>query len=173
MSRPVEDICKDCFAFANRHRYLVNHTMGHDDDDGDGNGNGDGNGDGNGNGEGERSNDGCSNDANKDDGSNKVSDVGVCPVRNIDLNHPEAASTKAEEERELMLLQAAAHIKKARAQRALYQAKMADTIADATARKEHLVRRYTSFVDYRQNMELPVYNKKQPGCMYYFSPMSV
>ncbi len=43
-----------------------------------------------------------------------------------------------------MLLQAAGHkTKMARAQRAFYQAKVADVVADATARKEHLVRRYT------------------------------
>ncbi len=40
VSRPVEDICMDYYAFANHHRYLANHTMGCDDDDGDGNGNG-------------------------------------------------------------------------------------------------------------------------------------
>ncbi len=50
---------------------------------------------------------------------------------------------------------------------------MADAVADATAGKEHLVRRYTFVVDYGQNMELPVYNKEQPGCTYYFSPMSI
>jgi hypothetical protein len=83
------------------------------------------------------------------------------------------ASTKADKERELMLLQAATHIKMARAQRALYQAKVADAVADATARKEYLVRRYTFVVDYGQNMELLVYNKEQPGCTYYFSPMSI
>jgi hypothetical protein len=60
-----------------------------------------------------------------------------------------------------------------RAQRALNQAKVADAVADATAEKEHSVRRYTFVVDYGQNMELPVYNKEQPGCMYYFSPMSI
>jgi hypothetical protein len=48
-------------------------------------------------------------DSNKDDGSNNISDVGVRPMRNVGLNHPEAASTKAAKERELML-QAAAHI---------------------------------------------------------------
>jgi hypothetical protein len=72
-----------------------------------------------------------------------------------------------------MLLQAAAHIKMTRAQRALDQVKVADAVADATAGKEHLVRRYTFVVEYRQNMELPMYNKEQPGCTYYFSPMSV
>jgi hypothetical protein len=29
------------------------------------------------------------------------------------------------------------------------------------------------FVNYGQNMELPAYNKEQPGCTCYFSPMSV
>jgi hypothetical protein len=165
----VEDIYKDCYAFANRHRYLANHTMGCNNDDGDGEGN-DNNG---GNGEDERSNDGRSNDGSNNDGSNNFSDVGVCPIRNTDLNGSDAASTKADKERELMLLQAAAHIKMARAQRVLYQAKVANAVADATARKEHSVRRYTFVVDYGQNMELPMYNKEQPGCTYYFSPMSV
>jgi hypothetical protein len=66
VSRPVENICKDCYAFANSHRYLANHTMVHDDDDGDGNGNG------NSKGEGKSSNDGCSNDGNNDDGGKKL-----------------------------------------------------------------------------------------------------
>jgi hypothetical protein len=161
----VEDICKDCYAFANRHRYLANHTMGRNNDDG--------NGDGNDNGNRECSSDRRSNEGDNDDGSNNFFDVGVRPMGNADLNYPEAASTKADKERELMLLQAAAHIEMARAQRALYQAKMADAVADATAGKEHSVRRYTFVVDYGQNMELPVYNKEQPGCTYYFSPMSV
>jgi hypothetical protein len=34
------------------------------------------------------------------------SDVRVQPIRNVDLNRPDAASTKADKERELMLLQA-------------------------------------------------------------------
>ncbi len=175
VSRPVEDICKDCYTFANRHRYLTNHTMGCDDDDGNGNvdGNGNGNGNGNNNGDGKCSSDGCSNDGETNNGSKDVSDDGVRPLMNVDLNRPEVVSTKADKERELMLLQAAAHIKMARAQRALYQAKVADAVADAAAGKEHSVRRYTFVVDYGQNMELPVYNNEQPGCTYYFSPMSV
>jgi hypothetical protein len=133
VSQPVEDICKDCYAFANRHRYLANHTMGCDDDDGDGNCND--------NGDGEHSSDGRSNEGSNDDGSNDISDVGVRPMGNADLNHLEAASTKADKEREMMLLQAVVHIKMARAQKALYQAKVADAVADATAEKEHLVLR--------------------------------
>jgi hypothetical protein len=154
-------------------RYLSNHTFGCDNDDGNsningnGNSNGDSNSNGNGNSKGKRCNDGCSNDGNIDDGSNGIFDVGVHPIRNVDHTRSEVASTKTNKERELMLLQAAAHIKMARAQRALYQAKVADAVADATARKEHLVRRYG------QNMELPVYNKEQPCCTYFLSLMSI
>ncbi len=39
--------------------------------------------------------------------------------------------------------------------------------------KGHSERTYTFVVDYGQNMELPVFNKEQPGCTYYFSPMKV
>jgi hypothetical protein len=85
---------------------------------------------------------------------------------NVDLNSAEAVSNGADEERELMLLQAAEHAKMARAQRALYQAKVADAVADATEGKDHAERRYTFFVNYGQNMELPVYNKEQPDITY-------
>jgi hypothetical protein len=115
VSQPVDNICKDCYAFANHHRYLKNHTMGCDDDDGNGdrdgngggsgngdsncdsdsdgdgddNGNGnhdgDGKGDGNSNSKGKCSTDRCSNDGNNNDDNNNLSDVGVCPMRNIDL----------------------------------------------------------------------------------------
>jgi hypothetical protein len=62
----------------------------------------------------------------------------------------------------------------ARAQRALYQAKLELAVQDATAKMDQNSRRvYTFVVDYGQNMELPVYNKEQPGCTYYFSPLSV
>ncbi len=32
---------------------------------------------------------------------------------------------------------------------------------------------YTFVVDFGQNMELPSYRKEQPGCTYYYSPLSV
>ncbi len=76
VSQPVEDICKDCYAFATRHRYLANCTMGFNNDDGEGNGNGDGNSNGDndnnascGNGKGKFSNDRRSNDGSNNDGS--------------------------------------------------------------------------------------------------------
>ena len=71
-----------------------------------------------------------------------------------------------------MLMQAA---EIARTQRAFYQAKVADAVADAdaTAGRDHAERWYTFVVNYGQNMELPVYNNEQPGIMYYYSPMSI
>jgi hypothetical protein len=87
-------------------------------------------------------------------------------MMHVDLNPPESSSTKKEEERELMLLEAAAHIKMASVQRALYQAKVALANEDAKVNKNHSARVCTFVVDYRQNMELPVYNKEQPRSTY-------
>ncbi len=113
VSRPVEDICKDCYAFANHTGILqitqwdatmmmamatstatvmatamatamANVAM---------------------------TDAASSNDGKNDDGSNGVSNVGVRPITNIDLNRPEAVSMKVDKEREQLLLQAAAHIK--------------------------------------------------------------
>jgi len=151
VSRPSEDICKDCYVFANRHRHLAHHsstTRRHDGDDV------------------VRSD--CSSGSSDDD-DDDVPNLGV----GVDLNVAEAASNGTDEERELMLLEAAEHVKMARAQRALYKAKVADAVEDATAGKDHDERRYTFVVDYGQNMELPVYNKEQPGVTYYYSPLSI
>jgi hypothetical protein len=73
-----------------------------------------------------------------------------------------------------MLMQAAKHVEMARAQRAYYQAKVANAVADATAGRDHAERRYTFVVDFGQNMELPVYyNNEQPGITYYYSRLSI
>jgi hypothetical protein len=37
VSKPIEDICAYCYAFANCHKYLANHAMGHGDDGSDDN----------------------------------------------------------------------------------------------------------------------------------------
>jgi hypothetical protein len=127
VSRPAEDICKDCYVFANRHRHLAHHSVrqrvGEDVSDSD--------------------NDRSSNDND--------AEVAKCRTT-VDLSSADAASNEAQEERELMLMQAAKHVEMARAQRALYQAKVADAVADATAGKDHAERRYTFVVDYGQNM---------------------
>ena len=72
-----------------------------------------------------------------------------------------------------MLLKAAVHIKMARAQRALYQAKVQLAVDSAIAGKNHSEMVYTFVVDYGQNMELPTYRREQPGVTYYYSPLSV
>ncbi len=72
-----------------------------------------------------------------------------------------------------MLLQAAEHVKMARIQRLLYQQKVAEAVEDAKVGRAHRERRYTFVVDYGQNMELPIFNKEQPGVTYYYSPLSI
>ncbi len=84
----------------------------------------------------------------------------------VNLNTLEASWRKSDEERELMLFEAAIHIKMTRARRALYQVKVVQAVQDATAKKDHLEKVYTFVVDYGQNMELPSYNSEQPGCRY-------
>ena len=71
-----------------------------------------------------------------------IANIAIRGITRVDLNPPKSASTNKEEERELMLLEAVAHIKMTRAQRALYQAKVALAVQDATANKDHLVRVY-------------------------------
>ena len=46
-------------------------------------------------------------------------------------------------------------------------------VQDAAANKDHSESVYTFVVDYGENMELPSYNAEQPGCTYYYSPLSV
>ena len=169
-SKPAEDICQYCYAFANRHKYLANRSLrqGGDGDDGDDTNDGDlPTDDGN-------EEEGAEEEATND-GEEATNDGERCatPIRGVNLNTPEASCTEVEEERELMLLEAAEHIKMARAQRALYQAKVELAVRDATEKKKHCDRVYTFVVDYGQNMELPSYQKEQPGCTYYYSPLSV
>jgi len=66
----------------------------------------------------------------RDEDDDDVAHLGVGRTMNVDLNSAKAASNGADEERELMLLEAAEHVKMARAQRALYKAKVADAVAD-------------------------------------------
>ena len=158
VSNPSEDICPYCYQFANRHRYLSNGAVGRDDDDDE---------------------DGLSidDDVNNGDLSDGGDDTNTGPPSpshgdNVVVN-PESAPRQDDEERELMLLEAAQHIKMARTQRALYQAKVELAVAAACAEKDHSEMEYTFVVDYAQNMELPSYNCEQPGVTYYYSPLSI
>ena len=127
VSRPVEDICKECFVFTNHHRHLANHTMRQDMGD-----------------------DGSNSDNSTDDGdvdSNFDDDDGE-PTVEANIDQPDAAGNLNEEMRELMLLQAAEHVKMARIQRKLYQQKVAEAVKDAKVGRAHSERRYTFVVDY-------------------------
>jgi hypothetical protein len=143
-------LCVYCYAFANRHKYLVNRAMGRGNDD-------------------DGSDDNEEDDDNGEEEGTADSSLGV----DVNLNALEASWRKSDDERELMLLEAAIHIKMARAQRALCRAKVAQAVQDATAEKDHSEKVYTFVVDYGQNMELPIYNSEQPGTTYYFSPLTV
>jgi hypothetical protein len=125
VSTPVKDICAYCYAFANRHKYLANHAIGRGDD-----GNDDDEGDDN------VENQQSVDATDADDGKEGTADssLGV----DVDLNTPEASWRKSDKERELMLLEAAWHIKMARSQRVLYRAKVAREMQDATVKKDHL-----------------------------------
>jgi hypothetical protein len=134
VSWPIKDICPYCYACANRNRHLVQRGGGCGND-GDNKGKGNSNGLGQGKGK--------MYIGNADGNGNKeVANIAIRRITRVDLNPPKLASTNEEEERELMLLEAAAHIKMARAQRALYQAKVALAVEDATVNKDHLVRVY-------------------------------
>ena len=78
----------------------------------------------------------------------------------LNLDHPEAAATPAEEARELLLIESAKHIRMAKAQRALM-------------RLWSIMSKHTFIIDYSQNMEILVFNDKQQGPTYYFSPVVV
>ncbi len=108
VSKPVEDICAHCYAFANRHKYLANHAILRHGNDG--------------------SNDNEGNDNVKNQQSVNATNAGGGKEGTADLSLDvdvrlstlEASWRKSDEERELMLLEAAILIKMARAQRALY-----------------------------------------------------
>jgi hypothetical protein len=96
VSPPAEDIYKNCYVFANRHRHLVNHnTRRHNRDD---------------------ISDSDDKDDDGDDNDADIANLEVGVGRNVDLNQPEAASNEVDEEMELMLIQAAEHLKMARSQ---------------------------------------------------------
>ena len=85
----------------------------------------------------------------------------------VDMESAAAAATTAEEEWEQLLIAIREHVHMYWAQLVLYQEKEEEAIVDAKEDKPLPDHRYTFLVDYRQNMELPVYTSQQPGAMYY------
>ncbi len=114
VSRPIKDICNLCYTFAHCQKFFSNHMRrcgGYADTDYD------------------------NDDEDNNDEDQNVVDELALPTRGININCPECASDKVAEEKEQMMLEAAEHIKMARAQRQLYQEKVEQ--ASQTVEKVH------------------------------------
>jgi hypothetical protein len=87
VSKPAEDICQYCYAFAHRHKYLANRSLreGGDSDDGDDNG----------------GDDLATGDGNEEEGAEEETTIDgercATPIRGVNLNTPEASCTVVEE----------------------------------------------------------------------------
>ena len=91
---------------------------------------------------------------------------------NTHLDKLDSASSKVEEAKELLILECSKHIDMARAQRFLYQSLEAAAVSDAKNGVEYSKRRTTLTVDFGQNIQVPCYNSEQPGCTYYYTPIT-
>ncbi len=168
VSRPAEDICEMCYRFANRHRHLAVHNshtllltnstddgnlfqLMHQDLD--------------------------INESNEEEDDNNIDESGMHAPTISNTNKDDidqgAATNSMDEERELMLLRAVVHVKAARAQQSLYQECIKRAVSDTKQNVNHNSKTYTLVVNYCQNMEVPVFNKEQPGCSYCYSPLGV
>ena len=108
-----------------------------------------------------------------DDEEPVLPEIGDMSTEDPETSVHAEAFNPADESREKMLLRAAKHVKMARVQRIMYQFYVAKAINHARTNIQHSQRTYTFVVDYGQNMELPLYNSEQPGCSYYYSPLSI
>jgi hypothetical protein len=81
--------------------------------------------------------------------------------------------SKVEEAKELLIIECSKHIDMARTQRFLYQSLEAAAVSDAKNGVEYSKRRSTLTVDFGQNIQVPCYNSEQPGCTYYYTPVTV
>ena len=95
------------------------------------------------------------------------------PIVDVWMVLLELAATPEEEEQDQLLLLIGEYILMYWAQRALYQERVGVGIADATAGVLFEDRHHTFVVNYRQNLELPVFNNQQLGATYYYTPLTV
>ena len=61
----------------------------------------------------------------------------------------------------------------ARAQRVVYQTLEKNARDDVRNRVPHSQRHITVSADFGQSMACPCYNCKQPGCTYYYTPLTI
>jgi hypothetical protein len=95
---------------------------------------------------------------------NYVNELTVIPA--------EAAATTEQEKIEQLLLEAAEHVKMARAQRSLLNAKVEKAREDSQNQVSHATRTRTLVVDYGQNMAMLWFGASQPGEVYYYTPLN-
>lgn len=176
VSRPAEDICEYCYRFANKHKYLSSVTStnnlglaGNEHDAG-----------------------GCD-ILEGDDVLLDAADINGMDAEKEEILPPTIlfpgdgivderspltidtgrAATEMAERQEQWLLEAAVHVRAAREQRKLYQHVVHKAQLDTESKTIHSERTYSLVVDYGQNMELPVFKTEQPGCAYYYSPLTI
>jgi hypothetical protein len=174
VSKPSEDICNLCVAFANRHKYRLPDESAenssadaelftqpppllteYDSDDSE---------------DEEEDTSGEPKEKSTVAGEEAVEES---PVDRL-LNDKDAvADDPAVERREQMIGRAYKHVEMARAQRLLYTNLINKARRDAIDSIQHSKRSYTFVVDYGQNMEVPVLNNAQFGASYYMSPLSI
>jgi hypothetical protein len=121
MQRATEDICGDCFIFANRSKHLA-----------------------------ER-----------------------CKTLSEQDQEDDSAIREAMLESEALIEKAAEHVKAAKLQRELFNAKKKAARQDLEENKPHPERVHTFVCNYSQNLCLPSFAAEQPGETYYYSPMNV
>jgi hypothetical protein len=85
----------------------------------------------------------------------------------------EAAATTEQEKTEQLLLEAAEHVKMARAQRSLLNAKVEKVREDSQNQVPHATRTRMLVVDCGQNMAMPWFGESQPDKVYYYMPLNV
>ena len=177
VSKPSEDICNLCVAFANRHKYKsakdseANSSadnrlftsdpppLDNDDDD--------------------ESDD---EEEDADDGGEPKEKPSLeqatttqekSPVQQL-LDDIDAVADDPElEKREQMIGRAYMHVEMARVQRVKYVNCVNKARRDTVDKVKHSKRTYTFVVDYGQNMECPCLNQWQPGATYYMSPLTI
>ena len=171
VSRAVKDTCVLCYQLAHRHNFMIDHTCNStadtclfvdelDDDE-------------------EEPGEDCEEEEEEiDNRDNTVEKEPEVEPREIDVSesHDDDLNDYVDSatlDRERMLARANLHVKMADAQRMLYVLLVHKARVDSRLKKPHSQRCYTFVVDYGQNMELPIFNKEQPGCSYYYSPLSV
>ena len=141
--RAREDICGDCYTFANRHKYISNLLAG----------------------ETEEAKDDDSTSGGRKNSRAKDKDEEAVTANAVD---DERALLVEKQENEVM--KAAHHVKMAKAQREHFRDKKEEAFLDRQQGKPMEERSLCFVADYAQNLSVPNFAGEQPGDTYYYSP---